>query len=80
MLGIEREHDGRHVRGRVGVGDRAAERAPVADLDVADARDDQGQQRHPAGRKVGVEHVGVGRQGTDPEPAVGQLADRPELG
>ena len=31
--------DGGHVRGRVGVGDRAAERAPVANLDVADAVD-----------------------------------------
>ncbi len=36
---VERERQGRQVRGRIGVGDRAADRAPVADLDVADARD-----------------------------------------
>ena len=36
-LGVEREQERRHVRRGIGVGDRATDRAPIADLDVADA-------------------------------------------
>ena len=45
-LGVERErHRGQLGRG-VGVGDRAADGAPVADLEVADEGDGLGEQRH----------------------------------
>ena len=37
-LGVERERDRRQLRRRIGVRDRAADRAPVADLEVPDER------------------------------------------
>ena len=45
-LGVEREGDGGQLRRRVGVGDRPADRAPVADLEVPDQRNGPSQQRH----------------------------------
>ncbi len=45
-LGVERERDRRQLRRGVGVGDRATDRAPVADLEVTDERDGLGEQRH----------------------------------
>ena len=60
----------------------AAERPAVADLDVADARDRQGQERDPARRQVGREDIGVGRHDADPETrrpgARGSPAARPD--
>ena len=48
-LGVERERDGRVLGGGVGVGERAADRAAVADLEVADERRGPGQQRDRVG-------------------------------
>ena len=51
-LGVERERHGGILRGRVGVGDRAAEGAAVADLEMADQRGGGGEQRD-----VAADHV-----------------------
>jgi hypothetical protein len=47
--GIECERDGRQLGGRIGVSDRSAHGAAVADLEVSDVRQSGGQQRHIAG-------------------------------
>ena len=44
-LRVEGQRDGRVLGGGVGVGDRAADRAAVADLEVTDQRGGPGQQR-----------------------------------
>ncbi len=49
----EGEDGGRQVGGRVAVGQRAADRAPVADLGVADEAGHVGQDRH-LGQHVAV--------------------------
>ena len=49
----EREQRGRQVGGRVAVGDRAADRAAVAHLRVADLAGGVLQQRHVLGEQVG---------------------------
>ena len=66
-LGVQRQRDGRELAGGVAVGDRAAQRAAVADLEVADVGGDAGQQGHRA-RHVGVlaDHR-VGGGGLDPD-------------
>ena len=50
---VRREQHRRPVGGRVGVGDRAADRAPVADLRVADAAGDVVQERVAVADDVG---------------------------
>ena len=78
-LGVEGQQDRRHVRGGVGVGDRAADRAPVADLDVADVRERVGEE--PVVAEDGVaQHLVIGRQGPDRDPAVRQPSDALQLG
>ena len=47
-VGVEGEGHGRVLGRRVGVGQRAADRAPVADLEVADVRRGRAEQRHVA--------------------------------
>ena len=47
-LGVERERNGGVLGGRIGVGDRPADRATVADLEVADQRRGRGQERNVA--------------------------------
>ena len=76
---VESERDGRVLGGRVGVGDRSAERAAVADLEMADERCGLGEQRHRGG-DFGVRlDLGVGGRGPDPAH-VGVPFDAAQLG
>ena len=59
--------------GGVGVGDRATDRAPVADLEVADERDRLGEQRHRLPGRGVVLDVGLAGHGPDRERAVRPL-------
>ena len=47
--GVEGQHHGRQVRGRVAVGDAAADGPPVPDLGIADLAGGVGQERQLAG-------------------------------
>ena len=58
---------------RIGVGDGPADRAPVADLDVADGV--QGVAQQAVVPRRGFGQLAVGRHRTDRQPAVGQLAN-----
>ena len=60
------------------MGDRAAEGAAVADLEVADERRRPGEQRDGGGHLGGRLDGGLGRAGADPEVAVAPL-DRAQL-
>ena len=83
--GAQREHrvereDGRgDVRSGVRVGQRPAQGAAVADLDVTDVVDDLGQQRRALGDERRLEHRSVGHRGADDDTPVGALADALEL-
>ena len=72
-LGVEGEGDGGVLGGGVGVGDRTADGAAVADLGVPDERRRLGEQRH------GTHDLGVGADrrlggaGADPDRAVRTL-------
>jgi hypothetical protein len=77
-LGVEGQGDGRVLGGRVGVGQRAADRAPVADLRVADERRDPGQQRHRPGHLCAVLDRRLGGGGAHPQAAVAAL-DAPQV-
>ena len=72
---VQGQAERRQVAGRIGMGDRPADRAAVADLHVADVGDglDRDLQR---GR---VEDLGIGRQRADLVAAVGLRPDAPEL-
>ena len=48
-LGVESERHRRQLRRRIGVGDRPADRAAVADLEMADQRDGARQEGHEPG-------------------------------
>ena len=61
----------------IGVGDRAADRAPVADLDVADRRQRVAEQAVVPGRRLG--ELAVRGHGADRQPTVRQPADALEL-
>ena len=67
----ERERRRRQVGGRVGVGDRAADRAAVAHLRVADVAGGVRQQRHVLGEHVGVLDVVVAGQRADGDVVAG---------
>ena len=70
---VERQRDGRVLRRGVGVRDRSAERAAVADLEVADERRRLREQRH-RGRDLGADLDGrLGGPGADPERTVPTL-------
>ena len=76
----QREHGRRQVGRRVGVHERAADRAAVADLPVADETRHVRQQRHPLGQQRGVHDVGMTGGRADRDVAVvladvGQLRD-----
>ena len=69
-LGVERQRDRRQLRRGVGVGDRPADGAAVADLEVTDERDRLGEQRHRlAGRRVVLDRA-LRRHRLDRERAV----------
>ena len=72
---VERQAQGRQVRGRVGVRDGATDRAPVADLDVADPGDAVPREVE-RGR---LERLGVRRQRAELEAAVRGRADALQL-
>ncbi len=63
----------RQLGGRVGVGERAADRAAVADLEVADPRDRQAQQGDGGGGGGVLLHGPLAGHGPDLEVAVGAL-------
>ena len=64
-LGVERERDRGQLGGGVGVGDRAADGAAVADLEVADHAASPGEQRHRLDRRFVV--LGLGLAGHRPD-------------
>ena len=67
--GVQREQHRGQVRGGVGVRQRAADRAPVPDLRVADLAGRVGEQRQLARQQAGVRHVVVAGQGADRDVA-----------
>ena len=62
-LRLEREHACRVIGGRIGVGERATERAPVAHLLVAHDVRDLGEQAHVRGDGGSVASVVIRGQG-----------------
>ena len=74
-LVVERQTKGRQIRGRVGVGDGAPDRAPVADLDVADAEDAVAGEVE----RCRLEDLGVGGECPELEPTVGRGARAAQL-
>ena len=65
-LGAERDHRGRHVRGGVGVGERAADRAQVAHGRIADdRRPSRARTAHFAFSSAGRLHLPVRGHGAD---------------
>ena len=79
QLGLEREHRGRPVGRRIGVDEAAAERSPVAHLDVADVRSQLGQQRTSISKQRRGFDVVVRRHGADGDVPV-CFADVIEIG
>ena len=76
----EGEQRHRQVGGRVGVRERAADRAPVPDLRVADLRGGVGEYRRLGLEQLGIGHLGVpGGRADDHlvalDPDAGQLGD-----
>ena len=68
---IEREHDRGQVRGGIGMGEAAAHRAAVPDLEVADALcavDERGERRSP--QFLRLCEIAPGRERSDPEVSV----------
>ena len=63
--GVGGDEDRRPVRGRIGVRDRATDRAPVADLRVADRGGHVVQQRVAVADDVGLVDLAVRRPGAD---------------
>ena len=67
----ERHRAGRQFGRRIGVGEAAAERAAVADRDMADMRRGLAQQRKMLADQIGREQFAVPRQRAEPHRAVG---------
>ena len=78
-VGLGRRADGREVLGRVGLAQRAADRAAVAHDGVGDHLLGVGEQREVAREQLGAQQVDVAGQRADPDLAV-LLADVGELG
>ena len=77
QLGAQRDQSGRHVADRGAVGDIAADRARVADLEAADAADQLAEIRVEAGERflrLGIAHGRADRE------AVRALLDPPQIG
>ncbi len=74
--GAEGQAGGGQVRGRVAVGDRATDGAPVAHLRVADLAGHVGQQRHVMLQHLADLEVAVAGQGADGHP----IAVLPDVG
>ncbi len=66
-LGAEGEHHGGQVRGRVAVGERASDRAPVTNLRIADLAGGGGHDRAMLLEQRIPVHRGVLREGADRE-------------
>ena len=77
--GVDREQEGRPVAGRVGMGDAAADGAPVADLRVADGRGQVDDARVVVLDRGRVVDLAMGRPSPDDQVVVG-LADAVEPG
>ena len=76
-LGAERDEGGRHVADRRAVGDIAADRAGVADLDAADPADQLAEIRMQPGQRL----AGVGiADGRAERERVRALLDLPQIG
>ena len=78
QLGIESEDRRAHVTGRIGVHERAADGAPVADLRIGDGLHGSREDGRVLLDQVGGRHLVVGGHGTDDE-VVTLLADASEL-
>ena len=76
-LGAERDQGGRHVADRRAVGDIAADRAGVADLDAADPPDQLAEIGVQAGQRLAG--VGIADGGAERE-RVRALLDPPQIG
>src|SRR4051794_3271982 len=76
---IAGDEDGRPIRGRVGMGDRTADRSPVPDLRVADRRRDVVDQRVMVHDDVELVDLAVRRSGADAQVVV-RLDDPVETG
>ena len=77
-VGVEGEQHRRQVGGGIAVRDRAADRAAVAHLRIADERRRLGERRAALGEQRIGDEVGVARQRADRDP-VAVLADVAEL-
>ena len=83
-VGVERHHDGGQLGGGVGMGQAAAERAPVADLRVGDVGHGGGQQGRDLRHLRAALETALAGHGADLEPAavgadVGQLGHAVEV-
>ena len=78
-LRLGRRADGREVLGRIGLAQRAADRAAVAHHRVGDHVLGVAEEREALGEQVGLQQVDVPRQRADPDLAV-LLADVGQLG
>ena len=82
--GVEGDSHRRVFRSRVGMGDRAAQGAAVADLEMSDQRGGLGQQGDAgrddlAGADLGVGGHGAHRDGAVDPVDADQLVDAPEV-
>jgi hypothetical protein len=59
---IERDSASRHFRGRIGIGDTSASRAPVADRWMRDVVHRQRHERQMRLYEIGIDHFGVPHQ------------------
>ena len=69
-LGVEGQRHGRVLGCWIGVGQRPAERAPVADLEMTDEWRRSGQKRHGTGHRRVTLDLGLASHGSDAEGAV----------
>ena len=78
--GIGSDQGHRVVRGRVGMGDRAADRAPGAHRRIGDDACGLRQQRRPGRRNIELGQLGMRGHGADAQAAVGLRGDAAQLG
>ncbi len=63
--GAETEDGGGIIGGRIGIGERAADGAAIADVRIADAAGEMGKRGERAADVSGCRHIGVARHGAD---------------